>query len=324
MIYAPVLIPTLNRYEHFKETIVSLSQCTGADKTDLYIALDYPPTPFYEEGYRKILEYLPTISGFKSVNVIKRDANYGVVNNHMDALHRVILTKYDRFIFSEDDNHFSPNFLEFINKGLERYKDDKSVIAVNGYRHFYELHFADNNFFFQDIDFSAWGYGMTREMRMTIECTITKKYFRRKFLNPINWWKVGRNGLNRFLQFFYFFAGSYDKPLINDGTLSVYMALNGMKVVMPSVSKIRNIGWDSLGNSSMTGNMPKGLEEKYLNQDIDLATSFEYTGDGYSFYSENRRAYKKETHDRLTIWSFLKTILKKLFPGIKKKVKKNI
>ena len=106
MIYAPVLITTLNRYEHFKETITSLSQCTGADMTDLYIALDYPPTPFYEDGYRKIVEYLPTISGFKSVNIIKREKNYGMGKNFHDALHQVIFTKYDRFIFSEDDNLF--------------------------------------------------------------------------------------------------------------------------------------------------------------------------------------------------------------------------
>lgn len=322
MIYAPVLIPTLNRYEHFKETVTSLSQCTGADMTDLYIALDYPPSSFYEEGYKKIIDFLPSISGFKTVNVIKRETNYGVVDNHMDALHRVILTKYDRFIFSEDDNHFSPNFLEFINKGLERYKDDKSVIAVNGYRHFYNLHFADNNFFFQDIDFSAWGYGMTRDMRMMIERTITKKYFRRKFLNPINWWKLGRNGLNRFLQFFYFFAGSYDKPLINDGTLSVYMALNGMKVVMPSVSKVRNIGWDSQSNSFLTGNMPMEYAIKYQNQEIDNETSFDFLGDGFAYYSANRKAYKHETHDRLSFWPFLKTVCKKIIPGFKKRIAK--
>lgn len=322
MIYAPVLIPTLNRYEHLKETVTSLSQCTGADKTDLYIALDYPPSSIYESGYSKIVEYLSSISGFKSVNIIKREKNYGVGKNPHDALHQVIFTKYDRFIFSEDDNHFSPNFLEFVNKGLERFKDDRSVIAMNGYRHFYHLIFSDNNYFFQDIDFSAWGYGMTKDTHLMLETTLTKNYFRKKFLNPINWWRVGRNGLNRFLQFLYFVFGTYDKPKLTDGTISVFMALNGMKVVMPSVSKVRNIGWDSLGNSAMTGNMPKALEEKYLNQDIDLASSFEYIGDGYSFYTENRRAYKKETHDRLTIWPFLKTILKKLFPGIKKEVKK--
>lgn len=317
MIYAPVLIPTLNRYEHLKETITSLSHCTGAEFTDLYIALDYPPSAYYEEGYKKIVNFLPSISGFKSVNIIRRDHNFGVGKNALDALVNIVFKEHDRYIFSEDDNHFSPNFLEFMNKGFEIFKGNKSVIAINGYRHFYDLIFADNNYFFQTIDFSAWGYGMMRETRITIGNIITKKYFRKKFLNPINWWRVGRNGLNRFLQFLYFALGSYKKPTITDGTLSIYMALNNLKVVMPKVSKVRNIGWDSLANS-YSGNMRSHLSEKYNHQVIDTESTFEYMGDGYSFFSENRRAYKKETLDRLTTWSFFKIIGKKLLRVLEK------
>ena len=34
--FAPVLIPTLCRYDHLKRCIESLSACTHAEKTDLY------------------------------------------------------------------------------------------------------------------------------------------------------------------------------------------------------------------------------------------------------------------------------------------------
>ena len=34
MLYAPVVIPTLCRYEHFKACLESLSLCTGAENTD--------------------------------------------------------------------------------------------------------------------------------------------------------------------------------------------------------------------------------------------------------------------------------------------------
>lgn len=40
--FAPVIIPTLCRYEHFKECLESLSRCTWAEKTEVYIGLDYP------------------------------------------------------------------------------------------------------------------------------------------------------------------------------------------------------------------------------------------------------------------------------------------
>ena len=39
---APVIIPTLCRYDHFKRLMESLNKCTWADKTDVYIGLDYP------------------------------------------------------------------------------------------------------------------------------------------------------------------------------------------------------------------------------------------------------------------------------------------
>ena len=45
--YAPVIIVTLNRYEHFKRCLDSLEKCTGANKTDVYVGLDYPPSEKY-------------------------------------------------------------------------------------------------------------------------------------------------------------------------------------------------------------------------------------------------------------------------------------
>ena len=56
--YAPVWIPTLNRFEHFKRCLESLERCTGADKTDVYVGLDYPPSDKYVEGWKKIDAYL--------------------------------------------------------------------------------------------------------------------------------------------------------------------------------------------------------------------------------------------------------------------------
>lgn len=47
MVYAPVCIPTLNRYEHLKELIESLQRNPWAQYTDLFIGLDFPPGEKY-------------------------------------------------------------------------------------------------------------------------------------------------------------------------------------------------------------------------------------------------------------------------------------
>lgn len=52
--YYPIVIPTLNRYEHFKKCVESLARNTHADKTELIVGLDYPPSDKYMEGYLKI------------------------------------------------------------------------------------------------------------------------------------------------------------------------------------------------------------------------------------------------------------------------------
>jgi len=55
--YAPVVIPTLNRHTHFKCCVESLATCTNADRTDLFIFLDYPLKDVHWEGYELIKAY---------------------------------------------------------------------------------------------------------------------------------------------------------------------------------------------------------------------------------------------------------------------------
>ena len=52
--YSPIIIPTLNRFTHFKNCVESLAACTNADKTELIIGLDYPPSEKYVDGWIKI------------------------------------------------------------------------------------------------------------------------------------------------------------------------------------------------------------------------------------------------------------------------------
>ena len=53
MKYAPVIIPTMNRYNHFYACLESLERCTGSEHTDVYVALDYPPSEKYVDGWKE-------------------------------------------------------------------------------------------------------------------------------------------------------------------------------------------------------------------------------------------------------------------------------
>ena len=83
MIYAPILIPTLNRYEHLRKCLESLSRCTWAEQTDVYVSLDYPPSDQwdrYAPGWEKNREFLRSCGnlGFKNLFVIEQTENLGI------------------------------------------------------------------------------------------------------------------------------------------------------------------------------------------------------------------------------------------------------
>ena len=194
---APVIIPTLCRYDHFKRLMESLNKCTWADKTDVYIGLDYPAKEEHRDGWMKIKRFLcEERFCFKKIVVFEREYNYGVKgeNNNISALIKYVSTYYDRWIFSEDDNVFSPNFLVYINKGLEKFKNDKSVFAINGYRHFYNVKFKENTFFRQNIDFSAWGYGIWKDRYEQMTHNMTREYLRKCLYSFQKWKKVWECG----------------------------------------------------------------------------------------------------------------------------------
>ena len=161
--YAPVIIPTLNRYEHFKRCLESLEKCTGAEKADVYVALDYPPSDKYVNGWKLVDAYLKSKANnnrFKNLFVIRRERNYGIgkKDGNYESLLEEIKKVSDRYIFSEDDNVFAPNFLEYVNWGLQEFKDDKRILAICGFKRINCDGLRNNVYMYPR--YNAWGVGM--------------------------------------------------------------------------------------------------------------------------------------------------------------------
>lgn len=302
---APVIIPTLCRYEHFRECLESLGKCRGADKTEVFIGLDYPAKDSHWAGYLKIKEYLNGLARnhpFKELHVYEHTRNQGVSPN-INFLRAKVMRDYEAYIFSEDDNVFSPAFLSFVNQSLERFRNDSSVFAVCGYSHPYKLKFDDNNFYRQNVDFSAWGYGIWRDRMLKAQSRNRRGWWLPKLFNPLAWIRVARNGNNRLLEFL---RRTLKGSAINDNVLSVYMAINGMDMVMPRMSMVRNMGWDGSGEHCMDNS--DVIAAMHSTQPIYNGDSFEMNGTGLEHYKENRQAYVQQSYGRI---SFL-TLIRKL------------
>lgn len=309
--FAPVIIPTLCRYEHFRACLESLSRCTWANKTDVFIGLDYPAKESHWNGYNKIKAYLQSNQkklNFKSFNVIERERNYGFgPHGNFRELRFFVLNFYDRLIASEDDNVFSPNFLVFMNRGLEKFKDDKSVLALNGYRHFYPIKCSANTFIRQNVDFSAWGYGIWKDrIKMFDHANI--HYFTNKFSLKSFFDLRKENGNNRALNFSDYAFGW--NGIMSDSPMSVYAKLENMDIIMPAkVSLVRNMGWDNSGEHCLNN---ESLKKLHVAQPISEDSDFDYVGTGKEYYEENRKVFRESSYARISNKIFWKRFIKVL------------
>ena len=288
--YAPVIIPTLNRYNHFRQCLESLERCTGSENTDVYVGLDYPPAEKYVEGWKEIDDYLKVKeknNGFRMLIVIRHNSNCGVLknNSNSDRLMSIVQEQYDRYIFSEDDNIFSPNFLEYINKGLKKYEKDNRVVAICGYSHPTDFLHKNNNHFAQDVNYSAWGYGTWfRKKEELLTKNLNRKFFKHAFYIPSQFLKIAKTGR----AFSLAHASILNYIPATDYNYSMIMRLTGCYVIMPIRSMVRNIGWDATATHTRTDNPLSQKRSKLeVTHPIDTAEHFEFIGNPTDYFEEN-------------------------------------
>lgn len=280
-IYAPVYIPTLNRYEHFKRCLESLERCTGADNTDVYIGLDYPPSEKYAEGWKLIDAYLAgkeKKNGFKNLFVRRRDHNCGVgkEGSNSSLLKQEIVERYDRYISSEDDNEFSPNFLEYINKGLELYKDDPRIMMISGYSYMdiAGMPFDSNVVAIRKA--ACWGSGYWLDKKFAHQILGSSEY-RDLLLN--SWSYAFRIFIKKSICVNSLLNMKFKKQAYGDGLICDYLMLENKYCVFPKLSKVRNWGHDGSGF-----HCSNHAVDTFASQDIDNSNTFDYDQLHFSSY----------------------------------------
>jgi hypothetical protein len=263
---APVLIITLDRFEKLKLCLESLGTNQFANQTDLYIALDYPSKPEHFEGYNKIVSLVDTLSGFKTVNIIKRKENFGIIQNYLQAKNE-LFGKYDRIIFSEDDNEFSSDFLNFMNICLTQFKDDKTIFSVSGYNYPTKMPPDYNLPIYKWNGHSAWGFGIWKDRWEQISWQEDKIFsitrdFLKKYRRVYKYHLIANHYLSSVL------AIAANRKLNGDGFINLFQFENRYYSIFPTQSRVRNHGHDGSGRSQSTI-----ARSPYSDQEIYSGTS---------------------------------------------------
>lgn len=154
MSFAPVILFTYCRPIHTRQTVESLLANIESFDTDLIIYSDAPKNELAIAGVQKTREYLRTISGFRTIQIIERSRNWGLANSIIDGVTSVI-NKYGRCIVVEDDLIASPYFLKYMNDALNLYESEERVISIHGYTYPVKEKLPET-FFVKNAD--CWGW----------------------------------------------------------------------------------------------------------------------------------------------------------------------
>ncbi|MBQ8049152.1 MAG: glycosyltransferase family 2 protein [Bacteroidales bacterium] len=315
---APIIIPTLCRYEHFVRLIESLKRNSYAKYTDVYIGLDFPSSENHLDGYRKISLYLEgEFVEFKSLNVIKRQENYGSGRN-LQALTEFVLSKYDRFIKADDDLEFSPNFLEYMNKCLDEYEYDDEIVAISGYSYPLKWKVGDGaTIFKENFICPMWGTGFWKKKYMKLEEYIVegKSLYNNARNIILNGSFIKMSDVCR--KEFADLCLSQDSEsslatAISDISVRMYMAVCDKYVITPTLSKARNWGFDGTGQYCQsimnTDNGSTAKNYLYHLQQMDVAKNFSIIPDTIYDNSSNKKAMGR--FDPIPIMDRMNALLK--------------
>lgn len=153
--YAPIVLFVFNRPTHTRRTVEALKRNTLSGDSDLIIFSDGPRDIGDVEAVDKVREYISSITGFKSVTIVRRDKNWGLANSIIDGVTSVV-NERGRIIVLEDDLIATPHFLGFMNRALDKYRDEGQVIQVSGYMFPVELDIKEDSLFLPLT--TSWGW----------------------------------------------------------------------------------------------------------------------------------------------------------------------
>ena len=290
-----ILVPTLCRNKHLEKCLDSLMKNPWAKYVDVYIGVDYPAKDSHWPGYREILKLMERdYSMFGSFHVYKRPTNCGEDAN-LDDLYQEAIKDHEQFIFMEDDTEFSENYLEYMLKALEFFRDDPDVISVSGYS--YPVRFEtedDCNIITQNAIFNMWGAGfwknkyeifrkeimedlcLVRDFSYNLKHFSFSRYRRTDYINSV----AGVDPADRDVR-----KMCYMFTSMTDIAMGVYMQVKGKYQAMPVVSKVRNNGFDGTGlycqaiKPSKTGRITSDTYD-YSSQPLDWEKHFTPCYDG--------------------------------------------
>lgn len=244
---APIILFVYNRPWHTRQTIEALQKNDLAKESVLYIYLDGSKNKEDDNSVLEVGSYISSITGFKQVNIIKRENNWGLTNNIIDGVTTVI-DKYGKIIVLEDDIVTAPGFLKFMNEALDAYEPNTNISQISGYIYPHKTKVTDPAILLRIL--GCWGWATWKDRWQFYEHNVNKHIEQLNTLKSIKQFNINGH------------ANFYEQLIDNaNGTIYTWAVrwyaswfYKNMLSVYPRKSLVVNIGDDESGVHSKKSN----------------------------------------------------------------------
>lgn len=161
----PVVMVGYSRSATLRHSLYRLSKCDGVGDRPIFLYLDAPYKVEHQSECADMYKTACEIrdASLRNLTIVKRDHNYGVPGNLIDAV-SVSLDRFGRIIFFEDDVLVSKFMLRYMDAALDLYENDKRIFCVNAFHHpFLRVSRFYKNDVFLSLRNTAWGFGMWKD-----------------------------------------------------------------------------------------------------------------------------------------------------------------
>lgn len=244
---APICLFTYNRLSETQQTIEALKKNYLASKSELFIFSDGPKNAQANFKVAAVRQYLKTVTGFKTIEIIESISNKGLANSIISGVTQVI-QKYGKVIVLEDDLITSPNFLDYMNQALDFYETNDKIYSISGFTLELESKNAIQNDYYLGYRSFSWGWATWKNRWKNIDWDI--KNWKKILLTPALHQAISKGGSDIPLMLFKQQTGKIDSWAVR---WCCNQLLNNQLTVLPKKSKIINIGFGE--NATHTKNI---------------------------------------------------------------------
>lgn len=315
MFYAPIVLFVYNRPEHTRQTLEALSANTLASESDLIVFCDGPKENATQEQIEKIRqtrEVARSKQWCKSVEIRESEQNKGLAKSIIEGVTEIV-NKYGAIIVLEDDIVTGKYFLDYMNTALEKYKDEKKIFHITGWRNPVKHTDDSGTYIYPVMDCWSWATWADRwryfdKNPLKLKDLFTEKmkyHFNMDGADSDKWNQIETNISGKINTWAIFWGAS--------------IFLQKGLCLAPTKSIVKNVGLDNSGVHCCTDSrreIKDSIDRKILNFPLDIKVNKKEYNINKKFVKEGKKTknYLKEVIKyvlkKLHLYNFAKSLVK--------------